>query len=203
MRLTPGTTRWVDGFIEPGQYQMEIVARGERTTQVVLKWSVFVDSPLPEVPRLRRGSLENPNPAEATTALYQELNRIRSEAGLRPVERFYAFEPLAREHAALMASTGIVDHQIPGVTSGVAARAAERFHPGARTFENLAAAPNWQEALDMVQLSPGHLANLFCEECTHASIGVALEPITDRIPRLFVVWELLEFPEGPPQPRAR
>jgi uncharacterized protein YkwD len=119
------------------------------------------------------------------------------------VERFFPFEPLAREHAALMASSGVVDHRIAGLTPGVAARIAERFHPGARTFENLAAAPNWQQALDMVRLSPGHLANLFCEECTHASIGVALEPITDRIPRLFVVWELLEFPEGAPQPRAR
>jgi uncharacterized protein YkwD len=182
---------------------MEVVARGERTTQVVLKWSVFVDSTPPEVPRLQRGSLENPNPAEATQALYRALNDMRSAAGLPPVERFFPFEPLAREHAALMASSGIVDHRIAGLTPGVAARIAERFHPGARTFENLAAAPNWQQALDMVRLSPGHLANLFCEECTHASIGVALEPITDRIPRLFVVWELLEFPEGAPQPRAR
>ena len=53
--------------------------------------------------------------------------------------------------------------------------------------------------MDITRLSPGHLANLLCEECTHASIGVALEPVTDRTPRLFVVWELLRFPEGPPQ----
>lgn len=204
MRLTPGTTRWVDGFIEPGHYQLEVVGRGERTTQVVLKWSVYVDTPPPAaVSRLQRGGLENPNPAEATEALYRELNRIRSEAGLQPVARFVPFEALAREHAALMASTGVVDHRIPGVSPGVAARAQQRFHPGSRSFENLAAAPSWQEALDMVLLSPGHLANFFCEECTHASIGVALEPIIDRVPRLFVVWELLEFPEGEPQPTTR
>ena len=51
----------------------------------------------------------------------------------------------------------------------------------------------------MVRLSPAHLKNLLCERCTHASIGASLEPVLDRIPRLFVTWELLEFPQGPPR----
>lgn len=193
-------TRWVEGFTEPGRYQMEVVARGDRATQVVLKWSLFVDSEPPSPERLKRGSLENPNPIEATRLLYEALNQIRAEAGLSSVERFMPFEPLAREHAAFMAITGIVDHQVPGYSKGVSAQAEKRFHPGARHYENLAVAPSWSEAMDMVRLSPGHLANLFCEECTHASIGVALEPVRTRVPRLFVVWELLEFPHGPPQP---
>ena len=31
------------------------------------------------------------------------------------------------------------------------------------------------------------------------SIGVALEPVLDRPPRLFVTWELMEFPHGVPR----
>ena len=46
--------------------------------------------------------------------------------------------------------------------------------------------------------SPAHLAALLCASCTHATIGVALEPVVDRPPRLFVTWELLEFPRGEP-----
>jgi hypothetical protein len=32
------------------------------------------------------------------------------------------------------------------------------------------------------------------------SVGVALEPTLDAVPRLFVVWELLSFPNGEPTP---
>lgn len=196
--LHPQRARWVDGFHIPGRYQMEVVARGNRKTQVVLKWAIFVDSEATEVSTLSKAEGIFPDPMEATHSLYAALNELRAEAGLKPVARFESFEPLAREHAALMAVSGLVDHQIPGSTPGVAAKAGARFHPGAKHHENLAAAPNWEDALDLVRLSPGHLANLLCDACTHASIGVALEPVTDRVPRLFVVWELLEFPQGPP-----
>jgi hypothetical protein len=194
------TARWIDGFHTPGRYQMEVVARGHSRTQVVLKWAIFVDQKAGPVPSLAKANGIFPNPLDATHALYSALNALRSEAGLPPVTRFQGFEPLAREHAAFMALSGVVDHQIAGMTPGVAAKANARFHPGAKHHENLAAAPDWQDALDLVRLSPGHLANLLCVPCTHASIGVALEPVTDRVPRLFVVWELLEFPEGPPVP---
>jgi hypothetical protein len=198
--LKTQTARWIDDFHTPGPTQMEVVARGDKKTQVVLKWTVFVDAPAGKMPALLKATGENPDPFRATIALYSALNQLRSQAGLAPVTRFEGFEPLAREHAALMAASGVVDHHIPNRTPGVAAIAAKRFHPGAMHHENLAAAPNWQEALDLVRLSPGHLANLLCEPCTHASIGVALEPVLDRTPRLFVVWELLEFPQGPPSP---
>ena len=72
-------------------------------------------------------------------------------------------------------------------------------HPGARHHEDVAAAATADAALALVADSPGHLRNLLCEACTHASIGVALEPVLDRPPRLFVTWELLEFPQAPPQ----
>jgi hypothetical protein len=198
--IVSGHARYLDVFHEPGVYQLELVSRTSTDTQVVLNWSHFVDIEPPALAPVPGVSASEPqDPMEATDALYVELNKLRSKAGVQPLSRFEAFEPLAREHAALMAAHGTLGHRIPQVTEGVAARAARGFHPRALHREDLAAAPTWREALDITRLSPGHLANLLCEECTHASIGVALEPVTDRVPRLFVVWELLRFPEGPPQ----
>lgn len=196
--LDANRSRWIDGFHEPGIWRMEVVARSERETQVVLLWTQYVDAEPETLGQLPRAGTEPADPIAATEALYDAVNALRSDAGLRPLVRFPSFEPLAREHAAWMASRGTVSHVIPGVSQGVAHRASQAFHPRARHRENLAAAPDWQEALDIVRLSPGHLNNLLCASCTHASIGVALEPVTDRPPRLFVVWEMLEFPQGEP-----
>jgi hypothetical protein len=95
-------------------------------------------------------------------------------------------------------SSGVLAHVIPGVTPGVGARAWDEFHPRAQHYEDLAAAYSPEEALALVWASPGHRNNLLCEHCTHASIGVALEPSVSSPPRLFVTWELLAFPEGTP-----
>ena len=81
-----------------------------------------------------------------------------------------------------MASSGILGHVIPGVSDGVGARAWEDFHPRAQHYEDLAAAFSAEEALELVWGSPGHRRNLLCESCTHASIGVALEPVVSGAP---------------------
>ena len=111
---------------------------------------------------------------------------------------FPLFEGLAREHSALMGHTGLVAHDLPGHGT-VSRRAAEFAHPRAEHHENVAAAPTAQDAMRLVELSPAHLKNLLCESCTHVAIGASLEPVLDRLPRLFVTWELLEFPIGPPR----
>jgi uncharacterized protein YkwD len=98
-----------------------------------------------------------------------------------------------------MAAAGRVAHALPDVTAGVPTRAVELAHPRAQHYENVAAAATAEEALARVVDSPGHLRNLLCEPCTHASIGAALEPVLDRTPRVFVTFELLDFPQGPPR----
>ena len=62
----------------------------------------------------------------------------------------------------------------------------------------VAAAPSAGEAVQIAVDSPGHLQSFLCAPCTHVSIGAALEPVLNGSPRLFVTWELLEFPEGEP-----
>jgi len=189
--------RWVDGFFEPGRYGMEVVAQSGGTTQVLLEWQLFVETDPPAL-RSTRNVETTLDPIEATSEIYIAVNALRVERGLHELQRFRPFEPLAREHAAFMAHTGVVDHTITNVTDGVSARARPLFHPGARHRENLAAASSWQEALNITTLSPGHLDNLLCESCTHLSVGVAFEPTGAESSRIFVVWEMLEFPQGTP-----
>lgn len=197
--LTPGRALWVDEQHVPGAYRLAVLAGEAEQGQVALQWTHFVDSPATPPLALPEGPTEQPDPMAATEALYTALDRLRAEAGLPRVQRFPTFEPLAREHAARLAARGQLAHALPGVPA-VSATAAQRFHPPAAHHEALAAALTWEEAQDLVELSPAHLRTLLCAPCTHAAIGVALEPTLDHVPRLFVVWELLETPSGLPGP---
>ena len=197
--LKANVAQWFTATHLPGEYRFEVVGTQGKDSRVLLLWSVFVDVPPPEPTSLPRASSTPPDPMAATEALFASLNALREAAGLSPVQRFEPFEPLAREQAATMAWRGQVGHVLPGIPT-LSDRAEAGFRPRAQIYENLAAAPSWEEAHDLVALSPGHARNLLCETCTHASIGVALEPTLTRMPRLFVVWELLAFPDGKPQP---
>lgn len=198
--LTDGVGLWLDQFHVPGEYRMEVVTSGDTNAQVVLLWSNFVEQPVPTLSTLPRASTDVPDPAAATINLYTALDTLRANAGLPRLERFDTFEVLARAHARRMASANVVAHVIDGVTPGVAAEARANFHPKALHRQDVAAASDWEEAMALLTLSPGHLQNLLCTSCTHVSIGTALEPYAiGEVPRLFVVWELLEFPNGVPK----
>lgn len=199
LALTSGVSRWVEGFHTPGEYRLEVVAASEGVSEVVLLFSLFVESEVPQMPRLPGPPGAAPDPAKAEARLYELVNQTRKAHGMTPVVRFPLFEGLAREHAALMAHTGRVAHRLPGVSEGVEAKAAAFAHPRASHFENVAAAATAEDAHALVEDSPAHLANLLCESCSHVTIGATLEPVLDRVPRLFVTWELLEFPQGPPR----
>lgn len=193
--IEPLIGRWLTEFHTPGEYRAEVVANSGSSSSVVLLWSFFVeDEPIP-IPALPVAELSSS--ADAAEQLYKALNTTRRDNGLPALERFEPYEPLAREHAAYMAHTGRVGHALPNVTDGVAARAARNFLPQADHHENVATALTWQDAHDMVWLSPGHRRNLLCEPCTHVAIGTALG-VADRVPQLYVTWEMLEFPNGPP-----
>lgn len=198
LSLSSGVARWLDDFHSPGEHRLAVALRSGDEPEIALRFSVFVDQPPEPLPPLRAVT-PPPDPVAAEAALYDALDALRRAHGLRPVRRFPLFEPLAREHSALMAASGAVSHRIPG-QGGVADRAAALAHPRAILHENVAAAATAEDAAALVETSPPHLANLLCEPCTAASIGVALEPVLDRPPRLFVTWELLELPNGEPRP---
>ncbi|MCB9780761.1 MAG: CAP domain-containing protein [Alphaproteobacteria bacterium] len=198
--ITPSLTRWVDRFHTPGEWRIEVVAQADDRVEVALLFSLWVDSEPERLPPLQAGTPGVENPMDAERVLFGDLNRLRATHGLPPLQWFATFEPLVREHSALMASTGRASHTIEGITAGVAARARTWAYPAAFHHQAVAVAPTAAEAMALVVDSPAHRRTLLCETCTHATVGVALEPVLDRPPRLFVTWELLEFPKGPPVP---
>jgi hypothetical protein len=199
LSLTSGVARWVDRFHTPGEYRLEVVGEHKGVGRVLLLFSVLVEQPPPAQTPLPLPPSRPGNPVEAEAWLHGAVNALRAEHGLRPLTRFPLYEPLAREHSALMAAEDAVLHRIPGRTEGVAARATKLAHPPALHRENVAAALTAAEALALVADSPGHLQNLLCEPCSQLSVGVALEPVLHRTPRLFVTLEVLETPRGLPQ----
>lgn len=198
MPIVPLADRWLNDFYIPGEYRFEVVADRISGPQVALLFSVFVDVPTPSLPAIKKTNPKVQSPIEAERYLYRAVNKLREERGLEKLKRFTLFEPLAREHSAWMAVTGILDHKIPNVTPGVPYHAANLAHPRARHYQNVAAAFSGPDALALSIDSPGHFKTLLCETCTHMSIGVALEPKRIGTPRLFVTWEVLEFPQGRP-----
>lgn len=200
LAISAEAARWVDLFHAPGTYRIEVVGDRRGRADVLLLFTVYVEEGPPPVPRLAWHPRDTPDPIRAEAELFDALNEARLAHGLSPVRPFDLFRPLAREHAAFMASEGRLGHTLPGLTSGVPDRAVSVAHPQAKFYENVAVALNPKDAHALVEDSPGHFRNLLCEQCTHATIGVALEPVLDRPPRLFVAWELMWFPEGTPHP---
>lgn len=199
LTVRSGVARWLDRFETPGEWRVEVITGERQEAQVALLFSVFVDTTPPPLPALSAAALPAPNPRQAEAELYDALDTLRAERGLPRLERFELFESVAREHSALMAASGVIAHRIPGVTKGAPDRAARLAHPRADHTENVAAAATFEEAMDLVIGSPAHLGALLCQDCTHVSIGTALEPVLDRRPRLFVTWEMMSFPEGEPR----
>lgn len=203
IELIQGTHRWMLDFHVPGEYRFEVLLQdvngAEHHNEIALLFSVFVDTELPNITSTAV-HLTPPNPIVAEQQLFQAVNDLRRERQLPPLKPFPLFVPLAREHSALMASTRMVQHRIVGVTNGVPEKAGKLAHPKANHFQNVAAALTAEEALTLAKDSPGHFQVFLCETCTHMSIGAALEPTLAPNPRLYVTWEVLEFPRGTPQP---
>jgi len=200
VEILPEAHRWLNDFHTPGPYRFELVTDGPDGPQVALLFSLYVDEDPPSPKLLFPQEITLLNPKEAEEWLYQQVNILRRERGLRSLKKFALFEGVAREHSAWMATTGIVNHSIAGVTPGVPTHAARLAHPRAKHYENVVAAGSAEEALLMTIDSPGHFRVLLCETCTHISIGAALEPKLSGHPRIFVTWEVLEFPQGEPLP---
>jgi len=195
LKITDGAWRWVDVFHVPGEYRVEVVDED----RVELLFSVWADGSPPSAAPL-------PPPAgpldlyAAERFLYTELTRLRARNGLPPLPVYGAFEPLARAHATCLASIGEVAHRTASCP-GVPTIAAATYAPRARHHENVAAGDTVDEAWERLLDSPAHRMNLLCRECSHVAIGVAAEPLYP--PRILAVWELLEFPDGLPQPIQR
>ena len=201
MPLLPEAYRILRKFSIPGAYRFEVITENpsQNIQEVALLFSVYVDEKPPPPERLLSRNKEVQNPFEAEDWMLEQLNTLRMQKGLQPLQDFKLFVPLARSHSAWMAAEGVIAHHISGVTKGVDYHAEMLAHPRARHYENVAAAYTVQEAWHLAINSPGHLQVFLCNTCTHVSIGASVEPVIDGQPRLFFTWEVLEFPQGEPK----
>lgn len=193
--LQDGSTRWVGGLGGPGAWRFEVVD-GDR---VELAWTHFVSAAPPPLLSLPTARVVE-SPSEVPSRLYDAVDRLRAANGLGALARFTPFEPLVAAHAACLAEGGEAVHR-SAACPGVAARATAGWYPRGAFHEDVAVASGAAEAWDGLRASPGHLANLLCRDCTHITIAAALEPTLD--PRLFIVFELMRFSEGEPEPIER
>lgn len=192
LALKPGLARWVDLFHVPGEYRLEVVD-GDR---VELLFSLYVDSP-PPPPAPLPGPAPVADVAGATRFALDALAALRHRTGLPALQPFPAYERYVVEHANCVAQLGQVVHSSPSCP-GVAETTYRFFQPHARHHEDVAAGATPEEAWERLVDSPGHRLNLLCRTCTHVEVGAAVPPgAPDRV---VVVWELLEFPDGPPRP---
>ena len=199
--LLPEAYRILRKFSIPGSYRFEVVTENPKQNiqDISLLFSVYVDEEPPPPERLLSRDTQVENPLEAEEWMYIQLNQLRQQKGLAPLQKFKLFVPLVRSHSAWMAAEGIAAHKISGVTKGVDYHAELLAHPRARHYENVAAAYSSKEAWHLATNSPGHLQVFLCETCTHVSIGGAVEPVMEGRARLFFTFEVLEFPQGEPK----
>jgi uncharacterized protein YkwD len=183
-------TRWVKLAGGAGEYRVEVIG----AEKVALLFSLWADT-APPAP----APLPVPSPVQdprvATEEIYDRIDSLRAQVGLPALARFPTFEPVARRHAACIAAAGVVAHRT-ATCPGVPVLASADYRPRARFREDLAVAPDADEAWSLIMASPGHRENLLCTTCTHVAVGAALEP--SMAPRLYFALELMEFPEGTP-----
>jgi hypothetical protein len=192
LSIEPGAARWVDGFDALGEYRLELLD-GDR---VALLFSLFVGPETP-APATLPGPAVAGDPMAAAEDVYRWIAELRSAISLPALTRWPAYEPLTREHAACVGALGVAAHRTEKCP-GVVDLSNRRFFPRALHTEDVAVAANAVEAWDVMLASPGHHLNVACTDCTHVSVGAALEPAFP--PRMVVVIELLSFPNGQPEP---
>jgi uncharacterized protein YkwD len=109
---------------------------------------------------------------EAERELLDKANTDRAKAGLPPLKMDEGLVRAARAHAATMAAQKHISHQFSGEPSpSDRITAVSNLHLE-RTAENVAVAPNIEDAHDALMASPPHRDNLLSPKFNVAGFGV-------------------------------
>lgn len=107
-----------------------------------------------------------------TRILFEDLNQARSEAGLAPLGWDANLAVAAQRHAELMASSGALEHQLPG-ESGLAQRCAAADAHFSSIAENIASGGALHSIHASWMQSHAHHDNILSPDFTVVGIGVA------------------------------
>lgn len=110
--------------------------------------------------------------AQAERELLDQTNADRARAGLPPLKMDPGLIRAARAHAATMAAQKHIAHQFPGEPSPSDRIAAGSNLHLQRTGENVAVAPNVEDAHEALMASPPHRDNLLSPKFNVAGFGV-------------------------------
>lgn len=147
-----------------GRYTIEILARTELGPEVFALWSFFKGLP--------------PSPVSAPKAkiaderaLASQIDQLRKNYGLDPLERDEALDRAARAHVQQVCDRLIAAHILPGGTTPEARAQKEGF--GAPVAENVAIAESLGEASFNLMESPSHRINRLHPRANKLGLGTA------------------------------
>lgn len=153
----------------PGPFELQISADlGAGPRPVAEAW-VFAD--VEPAPRAAQGEGAH---AEGAPDLASGLRQLRAHAGLRALLRDASLDAVAQAHAAQMAQTRTLAHELGGSTPTGRLDAAHQ--PWQKSGENVAHAASEAEAHEALVRSPSHLQTMMGAEYTHVGIGVQVDP---------------------------
>jgi hypothetical protein len=112
------------------------------------------------------------NPDDPPQILLQRLNQSRADAGLEPLAWDEGLAVAAQRHADLMASSGMLEHQLPG-EAGLAERCGAAGALFSSIAENIAEGGSLHAIHDSWMKSPAHHDNILSPTFRVVGIGVA------------------------------
>ncbi|MCB9592513.1 MAG: CAP domain-containing protein [Sandaracinaceae bacterium] len=110
--------------------------------------------------------------ADGEAAMLTQINALRAESQLAPVERLDSLDAVARAHSAEMAQTGQLAH-VSDATGTPEDRVQAAGVGAARVTENVASHRDTASALAAVLASPAHRQNVLDPAVTHVGLGSA------------------------------
>jgi hypothetical protein len=118
------------------------------------------------------GAQAQTNPDDPPQLLLQHLNQSRADAGLEPLAWDPALAVAAQKHAELMASSGTLEHQLPG-EAGLAERCGAAGALFSSIAENIASGGSLHAIHDSWMKSTAHHDNILSPTFKVVGIGVA------------------------------
>jgi uncharacterized protein YkwD len=174
----------------PGQYGVEVLAKGPHGDTVLANFPVYVGVQVPRSVALESGDDASGarDASQVQQRLLQLLNRTRAENGVPPVRSHSGLRKVARAHSQDMVENDFVGHSSPNTGSASDRVRGAGFSSGL-VLENIGRGYSAKEIHRGLLRSPGHRANIVNPDVTHVGIGVVAEQEGSRT--AFVVTEVL------------